>query len=486
MPFGARVGSRCSTAYAPPELARAVASGAESNVEAHGSFDVWSLGVVLLELCQGRPLFGQDFSDDSITSYNDRARLCAWHTASDAELAPVFPSSAPSVSAAARHLLRWMLKGDATARPSMQQVLAHPFIAVCTGMAEARPLQLEPALLMQYRFFLSHVQAEAAGAAKALFLGLGALGVRTWLDVDARNLTLDGMRAGVRDSDALLVVLTRSYPGSWYCQQELQAAVALGKPIQLVIEEDLRFSPFDSTAWHRAGGAGDGGRRWKKANSTDEIAVPVELAAALDASLATAIVFRRRDYEFDAMLRELCARRGVTLPPKDHNHASPSTPAAPAATSSAPPGAGAVRVGVVHLPDTGGCIFSELTAAFACLAAEDRRLVHLSTDCADTDSVLVLLTPGVLRPDGEPVALLEAALKLDAKRRVDRAVFVYSQDWVFGCDEQKAASAVVQSALAEHEALAWRPLSANAAHEHVALMQQLASRLLPIEHDRAP
>jgi serine/threonine protein kinase len=145
-----------------------VASGAESNVEAHGSFDAWSLGVVLLELCQGRPLFGQDFSDDSITSYNDRARLCAWHTASDAELAPVFPSA---VSAAARHLLRWMLKGDATARPSMQQVLAHPFIAVCTGMAEARPLQLEPALLMQYRFFLSHVQAEAAGAAKALFFG---------------------------------------------------------------------------------------------------------------------------------------------------------------------------------------------------------------------------------------------------------------------------------------------------------------------------
>jgi serine/threonine protein kinase len=454
VPLGARVGTRCSTAYGPPELARAMACGAASSLDAHCSFDVWSLGVVLLELCQGRPLFGQDTSDDSITSYSDRVRLCAWHTASDAELASVFPgSTTPTVSAAARHLLRWMLKGDPSARPSMQQVLAHPFIALGTGMVEAQPAQLEPPLPMKYRFFLSHVQAEASGAAKVLFLGLRALGVSTWLDVDAQNLTLDGMRAGVRDSDALLVILTRSYFGSWYCQQELQAAVERGLPIQLLLEQDKRFFPFDISVWQTAG-VGGGVRTWKKANSSDEIAVPTALAAAIDASLATAVVFRRRDFEFDAMLRELCARRGVPLPPRDD--------------ASAP--SGVAQVAVVHWPASGGRILSELAAAFARLAAEDGRLqVQLSADVEGSDAILVLLTPGV-------ISRLEAALRLQLDAH--RIVFLYSSEWVFDCAEHKAASAAVQSALAQHEALPWRPWSINAEYEHAALMRELASRLL--------
>ena len=89
---GTPVGEKTSSAYAPPELARAkyaicdrmidgskrvkYAGGSElarlgSSHEpvsvrqlavADRSFDIWSLGVILFELCTGRTLFSQDVS----------------------------------------------------------------------------------------------------------------------------------------------------------------------------------------------------------------------------------------------------------------------------------------------------------------------------------------------------------------------------------------------------------------------------------------
>ena len=63
------------------------------------------------------------------------------------------------------------------------------------------------------------------------------------------NLTLEGMRQGVRDSQVFLLVLSERVLGSWFCQQELLCAIAEEKPIQLILEEELRFHPFAASHW---------------------------------------------------------------------------------------------------------------------------------------------------------------------------------------------------------------------------------------------
>ena len=77
------------------------------------------------------------------------SKLLAWHTITDAELAEVFPHAPQSVCLATKHLLRWCLKGDPLERPSMEEVLAHPFFQ---GDA------LLPPMPMRYRAFISHAQ----------------------------------------------------------------------------------------------------------------------------------------------------------------------------------------------------------------------------------------------------------------------------------------------------------------------------------------
>jgi serine/threonine protein kinase len=95
--FGKPVGKKTSSAYSPPDFARKL--GAEGCFElskrtdlitAEPSFDVWSLGVVIFELCSGCSLFTQDIADDELVSDADMRRLCLWNTISDAELEPVF------------------------------------------------------------------------------------------------------------------------------------------------------------------------------------------------------------------------------------------------------------------------------------------------------------------------------------------------------------------------------------------------------------
>ena len=53
---------------------------------ARPSFDVWSLGVVLFELCAGHALFRQDTSNDELVEDTDRTRLCTWHTVGEQQL----------------------------------------------------------------------------------------------------------------------------------------------------------------------------------------------------------------------------------------------------------------------------------------------------------------------------------------------------------------------------------------------------------------
>jgi Leucine-rich repeat (LRR) protein len=102
---------KSSSAYCPPELARSLFSNGTAPIVTD-KFDVWSLGVVLFELCTGQHLFSQDISDDNMTTASDKTKLCLWNCISDRELSHVFDVEE------AKKLIRWCLMGDPIKRPT--------------------------------------------------------------------------------------------------------------------------------------------------------------------------------------------------------------------------------------------------------------------------------------------------------------------------------------------------------------------------------
>ena len=103
--------------------------------------------------------------------------------------------------------------------------------------------------------------------------------------------------------------------------------------MQLLIEEEPRFNPFNLQAWGefnsamaRAGGACVETRTEHVAGVEQVTEVCVVLGSPFDGlplmivdmvneNLPQAVTYRRRDYEQDAMMRALCERNGVMLPP---------------------------------------------------------------------------------------------------------------------------------------------------------------------------
>eukprot|EP01047_Picozoa_sp_COSAG01_P035209 COSAG01_NODE_2686_length_7252_cov_3.534741_1_plen_1620_part_00 len=463
---GSPVGAKSSSAYMPPELARHKYAGVGPCAvleRGQTSFDVWSFGVVLYELCAGRTLFSQDMNNDSLVEVADRTRLCVWHTISAEELDPVFAATPVSVQLAddARNLIRWCLKGQPSKRPSMTQVLAHRFFTGVTSAAAsavARPQLAPPPMPMQYFAFMSHAQADASGTVGTLYLMFKQLGLHNWLDMRQDVLTLDGMRAGVWNSRVFLLVLSERVLSSWFCQQEMLTALDAGKHIQLVLECGPRFHPFDLKHWL--------GQQRDKPRTVRDLAgntsvVPQQIVAMVDEHLPEAVTYRRRDFEAEAMMRELCKRCGLTLP------------CYPQQTT--PDHATYLQISVIYAV-TAETIVGELIEAIQ--RSGTARIVPVEDSA---DRVLLVLSGGVLALGSTSLMELESVIEADARAQQDRITAVYSEEqgWSFGCDEQRAASQAVQACLNEHEAIAYRrkDLRGRDRHEHPAMIQQLLLKL---------
>ena len=441
--FGSAIGTKTSSAYCPPELARQLVKDScfelskrksSKLISAHASFDIWSLGVVIYELCSGRSLFAQDTANDELVSDGDLTRLCLWHTISDDELRPVFKDAEhDNTIEDARNLIRWCLKGNPADRPSVTEILQHRFLH------PNDPSRPAPALRgMKYHVFISHAQQDAAGVARSLYLAWQRLGLHAWLDMEQERLTLDGMRQGVDDSDAFLLLLSANVLFRWFCQQEMLRAIDGGKQFQIIIEEDKRFHAFDRKAWEA---------RDKTQTVFKGQEVPLRIAEQIDIALKHAVPYRRRDYESTAGRYEVCRRLGWDLP----------SVAVPQWDSSQ------VKVGVI-CHSTGQKMLQslrqELQSRFKCFTDDPALL-------PSADIVLVLLSAGVMAQGGEPLRLLQEVLQADELQQKDRLAVVYkvheknsaalsstTEGWDFRSAEKDAAPKEVRDALDDHEGLA--------------------------------
>ena len=410
----------------------------------------------------------QDTNNDELVDLQDWTRLCSWHTISDDELAPVFsvddggdkdsPVNLGAIVSDAKNLIRWCLKGKPEERPTVAQILAHRFLSAESALPKILP--------MQYHAFLSHAQADASGTVATLYHEYRQRGLHCWLDMRQEKLTLEGMKQGVRDSQIFLLVLSERVLMSWFCQQEMLTAIDEQKPIQLVIEEEPRFHPFDRLAWESVT---PGAKHQVSARGGGEVELPPKICAMVDEHLPQAVTFRRRDFELHAMMHELCHRSGVPLPqavdlPRSADRMQPR------------------HVSVIHNPATAGAILDQLQKAIMEFVCEGS--VALSLDHADlrtADSVLVLLTGGIVAASSSSLEQLVQVIQHDSQSKQDRIVAVFSEGngWSFGCAEHKTAPMAVQACIDDHEATAFRPPGRECArqHEFDAMMTHLLGQL---------
>ena len=160
------VGYKSSSAYAPPEAIyvdedNAIACVRTVNaihlvetatlpwelLNAKPSFDVWSLGCILYQMCTDdvRPLFqgGQDDSlTDNMREEDNLFALAEWDSEyKDKKLSRI-------ADRLARNLLGQMLQKDPTKRPKLTRVLAHPFLSnkkvTCTDKLTLTPYLIYP------------------------------------------------------------------------------------------------------------------------------------------------------------------------------------------------------------------------------------------------------------------------------------------------------------------------------------------------------
>lgn len=461
---GGAIGAKSSSAYWPPELARVRFSSSEEALDAVTAFDIWSLGVIIFEMCAGRSLFGQDTANDQLVNEDDKVRLCTWYTISDHELDAVSMSVGTDAEVeAARNLIRWCLKGDPDNRPTAGEVLSHPFLNPSATLEE-RP--------MEYHGFISHAQADASSTAMNMFMLYGQFGLHTWVDMRQELLTLDGMRRGVRRSAVFILILTEHVLESWYCCQEMLCAIEAKKPVQLVLEEEKRFHPFDLKGWTQSkaplgsidkDNIVDQTMKWQVDVGQEKLVSLIE--NIIDDNLSKAVVYRRRAFEVDAMMRELCVRAPVKPPIILPVEQRPTIKR---------------RVSVLVIHNTQSQTACEMVADM-----KEGLLHNYAIDfCTEKEihkatRVLLILTKGVLTPPA--LTLLERVLEHDKLTHADRLVCVYNEHagWQFKHNvEKQSAPKHVQLAIDAHEALAYRPKTDDMTrHEFPALLTELAKRL---------
>ena len=214
------VGHKSSSAYVPPEAIYvdeksdsacvrsvvAVTKG-EANYElltAHPSFDVWSLGCMLYQMCTAdvKPLF-QGGQDDNLVGVrkgiDNLFSLSEWSPELKADKLADVPDKL------ARNLLSQMLHKDPLQRPSLARALAHSFLS---GKKVARLVGEKS----KYDVFLSYRVASDSQHVEKLYKLLTAQGFKVYWDKFCLKPGVDweqGFCEGLVSSRAFVPLLSR-------------------------------------------------------------------------------------------------------------------------------------------------------------------------------------------------------------------------------------------------------------------------------------
>lgn len=251
----------------------------------------------------------------------------------------------------------------------------------------------------------------------------------------------------------------------------------------------VRISKDDKSTWQQ---------------NRDEAQLTALVCQAIDDNLQNAVAYRRRDFENDAMMRELCRRNGIVLPePGQTSEArseqpvedmrgclfSPRSVATPTLANltklnttfsrQKPLGelgnsATTTHIYVIYCNESGAQMFADIQAGIEEATSPGR--VALSTNNSDligaVDRVLLLLSDGVLTDD-DSIQQLNTALH---NKGGELLSVVYDEEsWEFGCPAQQRASDIVKTCLETHEALTYRPRDPHGwlRHEHPSMIHKL-------------
>lgn len=210
------VGHKSSSAFIPPEaiyinprngsaaVRTPVSDDPNQKLLAHPSFDIWSLSCILYQMCNidVLPLF-QGNQDDNLSDNplkEDNLRVLAeWSTEQKSNKLECIHDKL------ARNLLSQMLQKDPLKRPTIDRLLAHPFLS----MKKVARLIGEDA---KYDIFLSYRVASDLSSAETLYKGLTNRGLKVFWDKMSLQPGVDweqGFCEGLVSSRAFVPLLSR-------------------------------------------------------------------------------------------------------------------------------------------------------------------------------------------------------------------------------------------------------------------------------------
>lgn len=321
--------------------------------------------------------------------------------------------------------------------------------------------------------FISHMQAESSGDVGTLYFLMGQLGVQCWRDMSTSELTESAMRQGVYDSDVFVLFLTNSVLSRVFCLKEISWALEFGKPIFIVVETENRFWQWDYDRWTRDECARNTSGGW--------VCAPLQISFSCCQEQYPHVVnllkrhyfadtmmpFRRRDFEANALVRELLRRAGH-CPDVAWGRYLPASQAERDASLSLPR-----KIWISASIPPAEQLVTQLGRSLTALSPR----VHIAPSLEAASHVLFLLTEGVMSQSQhhQPSATEQELLRVFALQRP--TVFAYSTvhgwdfDQFYKCHESEA-----KTTIASHEALAIRPLD-RLAYEHHAMLLELLRRM---------